>query len=171
LTAWAALLRALPAFFGALPAFLDALPAWVHVLVVAALPIIELRGAIPLGVHLGMPVLEAAVLAVVGNLAPIPILYFVLLPAVRYFKRTRFFRQVVDRYVARSEREAERIKKYGLWGLAVFVAIPLPGTGAWTGCLIALLLGYSLRRTLLALTLGTAGAGVVVGVLTALATR
>jgi len=137
---------------------------------VAALPVVELRGAIPLGVHLGVPVVEAVFLAILGNMAPIPVLYFILLPVVRYFKGTRLFRRVVDRYVARSERQAERIKRYGVWGLALFVAIPLPETGAWTGCLIALLLGYSLRLTLLALTLGTAGAGLVVGLLTHLAT-
>lgn len=151
-------------------AWLGTLPAWVHVMAVAALPVVELRGAIPLGVHLGLTPLQAMALAVVGNMAPIPVLYFVLLPLVRYLKRTRLFRRVVDGYVARSEREAAKIKKYGLWGLAIFVAIPLPGTGAWTGCLVALLLGYSLRLTLLALLLGTLGAGVIVTALTYLAT-
>jgi uncharacterized membrane protein len=142
---------------------------WAHILLVAALPVVELRGAIPLGVHLGVPVLEATLLAILGNMAPIPVLHGVLLPAVRYFKRTRLFRRVTERIVARSEQKAERIRRYGFWGLAIFVAIPLPGTGAWTGCLIALLLGYSLRRTLLSLALGTVGAGIIVGLLTALA--
>lgn len=142
---------------------------WAHILLVAALPVVELRGAIPLGVHLGVPVLEATLLAILGNMAPIPVLYYILLPAVRYFKRTRLFRQAVERIVARSERKAERIRRFGFWGLAVFVAIPLPGTGAWTGCLIALLLGYSLRLTFLSLALGTVGAGIIVGLLTALA--
>ncbi len=151
-------------------AWLGSLPAWVHVLIVAALPIVELRGAIPLGVHLGLSPLGALALAVVGNMAPIPVLYYILLPLVRYLKKTRPFRRLVDGYVARSEREAARIKKYGLWGLALFVAVPLPGTGAWSGCLIALLLGYSLRLTLLALTLGTLGAGIIVTLLTRLAT-
>ncbi len=150
-------------------AFLASLPAWVHVLAVAAIPVVELRGAIPLGVHLGLPPLEAMVLAVLGNMAPIPVLYYALLPLVRYLKRTRLFRRVVSGYVARSEREAEKVKRYGVWGLALFVAIPLPMTGAWTGCFIALLLGYSLRVTLLALTLGTLGAGVVVTGLSVLA--
>jgi uncharacterized membrane protein len=142
---------------------------WAHVLLVAALPVVELRGAIPLGVHLGLPLWEAFLLAIVGNMAPIPILYYVLLPSVRYFKRTRLFRRVVDGYLARSERQAEKVRRYGFWGLALFVAVPLPGTGAWTGCLVALLLGYSLRRTLASLTLGTLGAGIIVGVLTGLA--
>ncbi len=150
--------------------WLALLPAWFHVLLVAAIPVVELRGAIPLGVHLGLRPLEAMALAVVGNLAPIPVLYFALLPAVRYLKRTRTFRRAVDGYLARSEKRAARIKKHGLWGLALFVAVPLPGTGAWTGCLIALLLGYSLRLTLAALSLGTLGAGVIVAFLTRLAT-
>lgn len=151
-------------------AWLASLPTWFHVLAVAAIPVVELRGAIPLGVHLGLRPLEAMALAIVGNMAPIPVLYYVLLPLVRYLKRTRVFRRVVDGYLARSEQRAGKIKKYGAWGLALFVAVPLPGTGAWTGCLIALLLGYSLRLTLLALTLGTLGAGVIVTVLTRLAT-
>lgn len=145
------------------------LPPEFHVFVVAALPIVELRGAIPLGVHLGLPPMEALALALAGNLAPIPVLYYVLLPAAAYLKRTRAFRRVVTAYVARSERESRRIKRYGLVGLAVFVAIPLPATGAWTGCLIALLLGYSLRQTMAALALGTLAAGVVVTALVSLA--
>lgn len=145
------------------------LPPQFHVLVVAVLPVVELRGAIPLGIHLGLPPLEALALALAGNLAPIPILYYVLLPAVAYLKRTRAFRQAVTMYVARSERESQRIKRYGLVGLALFVAIPFPATGAWTGCLIALLLGYSLRQTMAALGLGTLAAGVVVTALVSLA--
>lgn len=148
---------------------ISSLPGWVHVLVVAAIPVVELRGAIPLGLHLGLPLVETTLLAVVGNLAPMPVLYYVLLPVVGYFKRTRLFRAAVTKYVARSERAGQRIRKYGLWGLALFVAIPLPGTGAWTGCLVALLLGYSLRLTMLALGLGTLAAGVVVATLAGLA--
>ncbi|RJQ08985.1 MAG: hypothetical protein C4551_04520 [Bacillota bacterium] len=146
------------------------MPPEVHVFIVAMIPVIELRGAIPLGVHLGLPPLEALAIALAGNLAPIPLVYFILLPAVGLLKRTRLFRRLVTDYVARSEKTSERIKKYGLLGLSVFVAIPLPGTGAWTGCLIALLLGYSLRVTLLALTLGTLVAGTAVAMLAKLAT-
>jgi len=149
--------------------FIAMLPPEFHVLAVAAIPVIELRGAIPLGIHLGLPPLEAMVLAVAGNLAPIPLLYYVLLPAVSYLKGTGLFRRLVTSYVARSERESRRIKRYGLPGLILFVSIPLPVTGAWTGCLIALLLGYSLGRTMLALALGTLVAGTIVTTLARLA--
>jgi len=150
-------------------AWLGTLPAWCHVLTVAAVPVVELRGAIPLGVHLGLRPLEAMGLALLGNLAPIPVLYYILLPAFRYLRRTRLFRRAVGGYLAHSEKRAAAVKKYGLWGLALFVAVPLPGTGAWTGCLIALLLGYSLRSALAALALGTLGAGLAVTALTVLA--
>ena len=149
--------------------FIAGLPPALHVLVVAAIPVIELRGAIPLGVHLGLPPLEAMALAVVGNLAPIPLVYYLLLPAVSYLKGTRLFRRLVTSYVARSERESKRIKRYGLPGLVLFVSIPLPVTGVWTGCLIALLLGYSPARTMLALTLGAVVAGSIVTALALLA--
>jgi uncharacterized membrane protein len=149
--------------------FIATLPPEFHVLAVAAIPVIELRGAIPLGIHLGLPPLEAMALAVAGNLAPIPLLYYVLLPAVSYLKGTGLFRRLVTSYVARSERESRRIKRYGLPGLILFVSIPLPVTGAWTGCLIALLLGYSLGRTMLALALGTLVAGTIVTTLARLA--
>lgn len=149
--------------------FINSLPPAVHVLVVAAIPIVELRGAIPLGVHLGLPPLEALALALLGNLAPIPLVYYALLPVVGYLKRTRLFRRAVVTYVSRTERRAENIKRYGLFGLVLFVAIPLPATGAWSGALAALLLGYSLRQTLLALTLGTIIAGVVVTILSVIA--
>lgn len=149
--------------------FINSLPPAVHVLVVAAIPIVELRGAIPLGVHLGLPPLEALALAVVGNLAPIPLVYYALLPVVGYLKRTRLFRRAVLTYVSRTERRAENIKRYGLLGLVLFVAIPLPATGAWSGSLAALLLGYSLRQTMLALTLGAVIAGIIVTVLSVIA--
>ncbi len=149
--------------------FIATLPPEFHVLAVAAIPVIELRGAIPLGIHLGLPPLEAMALAVAGNLAPIPLLYYVLLPAVSYLKGTGLFRRLVTSYVARSERESRRIKRYGLPGLILFVSIPLPMTGAWTGCFIALLLGYSLGRTMLALALGTLVAGTIVTTLARLA--
>jgi len=149
--------------------FINSLPPAAHVLVVAAMPVVELRGAIPLGIHLGLPPLEVLGLALVGNLAPIPLAYYLFLPAVNYLKGTRLFRRVTVTYITRTELRVERIKRYGLLGLVLFVATPLPGTGAWTGCLAALLLGYSLGRTMAALTLGTVAAGVAVTILSALA--
>jgi len=149
--------------------FINSLPPEIHVLVVAALPVVELRGAIPLGVHLGVPPLEAFGLALIGNLAPIPLVYYIFLPVVSYLKRTRFFRRVVVTYLASTERRAERIRRYGLLGLVLFVATPLPATGAWTGCIAALFLGYSLRWTMLAVTLGAAVAGLIVTALATLA--
>jgi len=148
---------------------LASLPPEIHVLVVAALPVVELRGAIPLGIHLGLPPAEAALLALAGNLAPIPLAYFVFLPAVSFLKRTRLFRALVTLYVAGTERRIQRIKRYGFAGLVLFVAVPLPVTGAWSGCLGALLLGYSLGQTMAALSLGTLIAGLIVTTLSVLA--
>jgi len=142
--------------------FAKALPPELHVLIVAAIPVIELRGAIPLGLHLGLPPLEALGLAWAGTLAPIPLLYHLLLPGVALLKRTRLLRRVTVAYVTRSERQSLRIKRYGLPGLILFVSIPFPVTGAWTGCLIALLLGYSLRKTVFAIGVGSLVAGVIV---------
>lgn len=133
----------------------------------AMVPVVELRGAIPYGVVAGLSVPVAFVLAVIGNLVPIPVL---VLFTRKVFEWLRSMSAGLDRIVSRLEAKAEKNKevvlKYQFWGLVLLVAIPLPGTGAWTGALVAAMMDMRLKRAMPAIALGVLIAGVIVTTVT-----
>ncbi len=125
----------------------------------AMVPVIELRGAIPVGIAAGLPPTVACVAAVLGNLLPVP---FVMLLARRVFnwlRDTRFFGPKIVWLERRAHLKGRIVRKYRLAGLVILVGIPLPGTGAWTGALVASLLDIRLRTALPAILLGLVIAG------------
>ncbi len=126
-------------------------------------PVIELRGAIPIGVGSGLPYWVAVVISVVGNLIPVP---FIILFIRKVFELMRKWSKKLDGLVTRLEKRAESksevVQKYAFWGLFILVAIPLPGTGAWTGALVAAMLDMRLKRAFPAIVLGVIGAAVIV---------
>ena len=133
----------------------------------AMVPVVELRGAIPYGVLAGLSVPTAFILAVIGNLVPIPVL---VVFTRKVFEWLRGISSGLDRFVSRLEAKAEKNKevvlKYQFWGLVILVAIPLPGTGAWTGALVAAMMDMRLKRAMPAITLGLFIAGIIVTTLT-----
>lgn len=139
------------------------LPAEVTVCIISMLPIIELRGAIPVAIvtfHLSW--LKAYIISVIGNLIPvIPILF--LFKSIRKFLSViPFLAKFFDWTEKRAYAKGEKIIRYGAIGLTLFVAIPLPMTGAWTGSLIALLFGIKPKFAIPAITLGVLIAGIIV---------
>ncbi|HVL64181.1 MAG TPA: small multi-drug export protein [Actinomycetota bacterium] len=146
-----------------LPVLRD-LPPAVTVALVAMIPVIELRGAVPIGVLLGLSPVEAALPAVVGNLLPIPLLVWFLDPVQTWLSRrfrffARFFAWLFERTRSRHGGRYERFRDAAL---VLFVGIPLPGTGAWTGAAAAFVFGIKKGRSLLLITLGVLIAAVVV---------
>lgn len=136
------------------------------VVLTACLPISELRGAIPLGIIKGLPFWETYFLAVAGNLVPvIPLLLF-LKPVSEKLSRFRLTKRFFLWLYGRTKRRAEMVEKYESIGLAMLVAIPLPITGAWTGCVAASLFKIKFRYALAAITFGVLLAGIIVGILT-----
>ncbi len=136
--------------------------------IISMLPIIELRGAIPIGVHLGLPLWEAAVISVIGNLVPVPFIIAFIRLIMDWLKRKNRLR----RFVAWLEKKgtgpkADRVRRGEFWGLLILVAIPLPGTGAWTGALVAALLDIRMKRALPPIVLGVLAAAVIVSLATA----
>lgn len=133
----------------------------------AMVPVVELRGAIPYGVIAGLSVPEAFILAVLGNLAPIP---FLVVFTRKVFEWLRTKSEGLDRIVRKLEAKAEKnkeiVEKYEFFGLMILVAIPLPGTGAWTGALVAAMMNMRLKRAMPAITVGVIVAGVIVTTLT-----
>ena len=133
----------------------------------AMVPVVELRGAIPYGVIAGLSVQQAFVLAVIGNLLPIP---FLVVFTRKVFEWLRTKSDRLDRLVCRLEAKADKnkelVEKSEFFGLMLLVAIPLPGTGAWTGALVAAMLDMRLKRAMPAIILGVLVAGVIVTTLT-----
>lgn len=145
------------------------LPPELVVLLFAMVPIFELRGALPVA-HLvfSFPVWKAYLISVIGNLLPVLPILVLLNPTSQWLTQRfeiaqRFFDWLFDRTRRRTE---DKVKKYGPLGLMLFVAIPLPITGAWTGCVAAFVFGIGARRALGPVTAGVLIAGVVVSVLT-----
>jgi uncharacterized membrane protein len=133
------------------------------VLIVSMLPIFELRGAIPLGVlHFEMPVLTAFLISWVGNLIPVlPIIYF-LEPIRKALSHIKIINRFFDWLYARTYRRGKKVVRWGAIGLSLFVAIPLPITGAWTGSVVAILFDIKPRYAFPAIILGVTVAGILV---------
>lgn len=135
----------------------------------AFLPISELRGAIPYAVARGLPLWQAALLAAFCNALVAPVAYLFLDTAHGLFYRWGFYARLFDRFVERSRAKIhEKVERYGYLGILLFVAVPLPITGAWTGTLGAWILGLSRRRTMLAVAGGVVVSATVVSLIVGL---
>ena len=133
------------------------------VLVIAALPVLELRGAIPVAINMfGLPWYYAFSLALIGNLLPVPFILLFLEAITRGLSRVDIFRRMLDWLFERTRRRGRIVERYKRIGLALFVAIPLPATGAWTGSLVASLLGLPFKHAFLSILVGVFVAGVIV---------
>ncbi len=141
------------------------LPVEWWVFITAALPVSELRGAIPLGLSMEMSIYRTYFIAVAGNFLPvIPLLLF-LKPVTEYLQRFEIWKRFFNWLHCRTKRRAEVVQKYEALGLMFFVSVPLPITGAWTGCVAASLCGIKLKYSLPAILGGILLAGVIVTVL------
>jgi uncharacterized membrane protein len=139
------------------------------VVLIAALPIVELRGAVPVGILVfGMPWWQAVFWAVLGNIVPIIFVLLLLDRIVAWLSHVALFRRFFEWLFARARSKSASIQKYEFWGLATFVGIPLPGTGAWTGAVAAEVLGLSYWKSLLSIFIGVLMAATVVTFLSVL---
>lgn len=143
------------------------LKARIITFLMAMVPVVELRGAIPYGVLAGLSVPEAFVLAVLGNLAPIPFLVVFTRKVFEWLRtKSEWLDRMVRRLEAKADKNKELVEKYEFFGLMILVAIPLPGTGAWTGALVAAMMNMRLKRAMPAITVGVIVAGIIVTTLT-----
>lgn len=141
------------------------LPREYIVMIVGALPIFELRGAIPLGFYFGLPLIKNFTLSILGNMLPIIPLMYLLNPVSEYLRRIPLWERFFDWLFERTKKKADVIQKYEALGLAIFVAIPLPMTGAWSGAIAASLFKIKFRYAFPAIFLGVIGAGIIVTLL------
>ena len=136
---------------------------WI-VFLVSLLPILELRGGIIAGFAMNMEWLPTFIIAYIGNILPIPFILRFIRYIFKVLKKTPM-RKVVGGCERRADQKSEQIRKYAYWGVFLFVAVPLPGTGAWMGALISALLGMDPKKTFPFIMLGVLTAGIIVSVL------
>jgi len=132
----------------------SSLPEELITFLLAMMPVSELRGAIPVGLSMGLGIKKVLALSIVGNLIPVVPILFLLEPVSGYLRRFWIFKKFFDWLFERTRRKSGLIERYEILGLMLFVAIPLPITGAWTGCVAASLFKIRLRYALLAITAG-----------------
>ena len=129
----------------------------------SAAPIFELRGGIPLALlEYDVQWYWALPICIVGNLLPVPVILYFLDRAVRLLSRVDYFRRLIEWFFVRTKRRGKLVERYGWLGLTLFVSIPLPITGAWTGSAVAYLLGIEPRKAFFAIALGVIIAGAIV---------
>lgn len=133
---------------------LSGLPDELVCFVVSMIPVIELRGGLIVAAIKGIPLFKAIAVCIAGNLVPIPFILFLITPIFAWLKKTKLFRPIVEKLEKKSMGKSEKIQKYEFVGLMLFVGIPLPGTGAWTGSLIASLLEIKVKKAFPAICLG-----------------
>lgn len=136
-------------------------------LLISMVPVLELRAAIPAGIIAGLDIPVVVAAAIIGNLIPIPFIIVFIRKIFKWMQtKSEKLAALVKRLEDKADRKKDKVLKYEFWGLMFFVAIPLPGTGAWTGALIAAMLDMQLKRAFPAIAAGVVIAAVIVTVAT-----
>lgn len=141
--------------------FQDKIPNELIVFLISLLPILELRGGMIAAYALGMELIPAFIICYIGNILPIPFILLFIRQIFKFLKRFKPMRKLIEKIELRSMRKSDKVEKYREWGLLLFVAIPLPGTGGWTGALISALLDLRIKKSLPIIMLGVLIAGVI----------
>ena len=134
------------------------------VFIISMVPILELRGGLIAASLLQIPIIKAIWYCVIGNIIPVPFILLLITPIFAWLKQTSLFRPLVEKLEHKAMGKSEQIEKYQFWGLVLFVGIPLPGTGAWTGSLIASLLGVKFKKAFPAVILGIVMATIIMSI-------
>lgn len=135
------------------------------VFVISMVPILELRGGLIVASLLNINIVRAIWFCVIGNIIPVPFILLLITPVFNWLKGMKIFRPMVEKLENKAMGKSEQIEKYQFWGLVLFVGIPLPGTGAWTGSLIASLLGVKFKKAFPAVLLGIVMATLIMSIM------
>ena len=131
------------------------------VFIISLMPILELRGGLIAASLLGLSAVKSFVICFIGNIIPIPFILWLITQIFNYLKKTKLFKGIVTKLENRAMNKKEQIEKMQYIGLLLFVGIPIPGTGAWMGCLIAALLNMEKKKAMLYAILGVIMAGII----------
>lgn len=135
------------------------------VFIISMIPILELRGGLLAASLLKIEAAKALPICIIGNIIPIPFILLFIVQIFKLMKKTKLFRGLVEKLENRAMGKSDSIKKFEFFGLMLFVGIPLPGTGAWTGALIASLLGIDIKKASVAILIGIAMATTIVSLI------
>ncbi len=142
------------------------IPAWLVVALISMIPLLELRGSILVaGILLKTQWLPTYAAAVIGNMIPIPFILLFIKVIFNFMRKIKGIQKFPEWCEKKALKHTDQIEKYGYFGLYLFVAIPLPGTGAWTGSLLAVLMGMDFKKSLLAILCGVMTAGLIMSVI------
>lgn len=140
------------------------IPEELIIFLVSMLPVLELRGGMIAAKLLGVELVKAFVICYIGNILPIPFILLFIRRIFKFLKRFKSTGKLVEKLEVRSMRKSEKVKKWRNWGLLAFVAIPLPGTGGWTGALIAALLDIRIKSSFPIIALGVLIANLIMSI-------
>ena len=130
--------------------------------ILSMVPVIELRGALPLGVGMGLTPVTALIVSIIGNMVPVPFIIILIRRILNWMHNFEKFDKIANKLEAKAEKAGDKLVKYEMFGLFILVAIPLPGTGAWTGSLVAALFDLRLRNAFPVIFAGVIAAGLIV---------
>ena len=147
--------------------FLESVGKELCVFFCSMLPIIELRGAIPIGAAMGLPWYWTYLISVVGNMIPVPFILLLIKKIIKWMSnsKVKFFNKIANFLLKKVEKHREKIEKYSFWGLTIFVGIPLPMTGAWTGSLVAAMIDVKFWKAMLSAFIGVLISGAIMTVI------
>ena len=145
--------------------FGNKIPGELTIFLISLLPILELRGGLIAAVLLHIPLWKAFIICYIANMIPVPFIILFIKKIFEFLRRFKVFAKFIDKLEAKTEKNKDKVMRYKQWGLLIFVAIPLPGTGAWTGALFAALPDIDLKKAVPIIALGVLIAGVIVSVL------
>lgn len=134
---------------------------YITIFIISMMPILELRGGLIAAKLLGLPAIQSFIICFIGNVLPIPIIVWLMEPIFKFLRRWSFFDKFITWCEKKAHSKKEQIENLKYLGLFLFVGIPLPGTGAWMGCLIAGLLGMEKKKTAIAAVSGVILAGII----------
>ena len=147
--------------------FLETVGKELCVFFCSMIPIIELRGAIPMGAVLGMPWWQSYLLSVLGNMVPIPFILLLIKKIIQWMSvsKVKFFNKFANFLLRKVEKKRAGIEKYAFWGVCLFVAVPLPVTGAWTGSLVSAMIDMKFWKAFLSCLFGVMISGVIMTII------
>ncbi len=140
---------------------LEQIKEYLYVFLCSMLPLIELRGSIVMGCALGLPWHLNYIVSVIGNIIPVPFILLFIKKILQWMKTVSAFEKIALWVEEKADKNTERVTKYATLGLFLFVAIPLPGTGAWTGALVAALIGMKFKYAIISILGGVLTAGFI----------
>ena len=146
--------------------FKDKIPPELIIFFISMLPVLELRGGLIAAKLLGVEFVPAFIICYIGNIIPVPFILLFIRKIFQFLRDKRGFAKIIEKLEIRSMRKSEKVKRWRDWGLLAFVAIPLPGTGGWTGALIAALMDIRIKKSFPIIAIGILIAGIIMSVIT-----